>query len=148
MAMMADTRKEPVMSATRSHTSPDLPACISCCSISVATPNIDAITGANHSIGESFLGQPRRRFQSRIIQRVKPPNMIACTILSAPGKRGMSLSGSGCGAKVSQQIAKKHTTVSVHAGNFSSHFLIISIFSLLYPTVFSVEWQDQGSCKY
>ncbi len=126
--MIAATKKDPEMSATRSHPSPDLPACIACCRISVMIPNTDAITGANHSIGAVFFGQPWRRFQSRMMQRVKPPNIIACTILSAPGKRGMSLSGSGCGARVSQHIARKQTTVSVQAGNFSSQSLILSVF--------------------
>ena len=129
------TRKAPVMSATRSQTSPDRPAFISCCSISVMMPNTEAISGAYASAFWIFVGQPWRRFQSSMMQRVNPPNIIPCTILSAPGKRGISLSGSGCGARVSQHMARKQTMVSVHGGSFSRMFFIVVVVFIVFVVV-------------
>ena len=109
----------PRQSAIKSPNSMPRPKPMSHCSTSITPPK----RPTQHAIAASIVRRkpakhrprewpPRLRrdkTMSNIHAKASPPNIRACTTLSTPGNNGTSASGRGCGANVSQRIAKTTT---------------------------------------
>lgn len=103
----------PQASAAASHHSNVRPSSIAFCKHSIPSPSREA------AIADRSADRPRgawKRMASSKKQRERTPNIAAWAILSAPGKRGMSVSPTGWGASVSQSTPASTMALTVSGG--------------------------------